>query len=139
MTDLERSHDELRAALVLAGKRIRKLSFGRRDDAVLRVLRRVLRDARTVTRVPATRLRIPLRLSRTAGEYAETASLEQCRSMCQGDPDLYAQSYRQRGRESRNHPCQPEQCATLFLGSLIECCDGLFEVRDSSPDRGICH
>ena len=46
MTDLERSHAELRAAVILAGKRIRRLSFGRRDDPVLKVLRRVLREAR---------------------------------------------------------------------------------------------
>jgi hypothetical protein len=40
MNGLERSHDELRAALILAGKRIRRLSVGRRDDPVLQVLRR---------------------------------------------------------------------------------------------------
>lgn len=31
MTDMERSHAELRAAVRLAGGRIRKLNFGRRD------------------------------------------------------------------------------------------------------------
>ena len=45
---LTRSHDELRAALILAGKRIRHLNFGRRDDPVLTVLRHVLRNARSV-------------------------------------------------------------------------------------------
>jgi hypothetical protein len=45
---LLRSHAELRGALILAGKRIRKLSFGRRDDQVLPTLRRVLREARAV-------------------------------------------------------------------------------------------
>jgi hypothetical protein len=35
MTDLERTNAELRAALILAGKRIVKLNFGRRDDRVL--------------------------------------------------------------------------------------------------------
>ena len=45
---LTRSHDELRAALILAGRRIRHLNFGRRDDPVLKVLRTVLRDARGV-------------------------------------------------------------------------------------------
>jgi hypothetical protein len=44
--DLFRSHAELRAALILAGKRIRKLNFGKRDDPVLLVLRRVLRESR---------------------------------------------------------------------------------------------
>jgi hypothetical protein len=35
---LELSHAELRAAVILAGKRIRKLNFGRFDDPVLKVL-----------------------------------------------------------------------------------------------------
>lgn len=61
MTELERSHDELRAALIVAGKHIRKLSFGRKDDPVLQVLRWVLRDARSVRKaVRSARLRIPL-------------------------------------------------------------------------------
>jgi hypothetical protein len=61
MTDLERSHDELRAALILAGKHIRKLSFGRKDDPVLQLLRRVLRDARAVRKAARpVRVRIPL-------------------------------------------------------------------------------
>jgi hypothetical protein len=46
--DLLRSHDELRAALIIAGKRIRKLQFGRKGDSVLVKLREVLRDARTI-------------------------------------------------------------------------------------------
>jgi hypothetical protein len=50
VTDLERSHAELRAALILAGKRIRKLNFGRSDDPVLQTLRRVLRGARIVAK-----------------------------------------------------------------------------------------
>ena len=45
-SDLLRSHDELRAALVVAGKEIRKLNFGRSDTPVLKLLRRVLREAR---------------------------------------------------------------------------------------------
>jgi hypothetical protein len=49
LTDLERSNAELRAAVRLVGKRIRKLQFGRRnDDPVLVKLREVLRDARRV-------------------------------------------------------------------------------------------
>jgi hypothetical protein len=43
MTDLERSHAELRAAVLLAGNEIRKLNFGRADSPVLAVLRRVPR------------------------------------------------------------------------------------------------
>jgi len=43
MTELERSHAELRAAVILAGKEIRKLNFGRADSPVLVVLRRVRR------------------------------------------------------------------------------------------------
>ena len=48
--DLLRSHDELRAALLLAGKEIRKLNFGRKDSDVLKMLRRVLREARVVAK-----------------------------------------------------------------------------------------
>lgn len=48
MTDLERSHAELRAAVILAGKRIVKLNFGKRDDPVLPILHSVLREAREV-------------------------------------------------------------------------------------------
>jgi len=33
------SHDERRGALILVGKRIRQLTFGRRNDPVLKVLR----------------------------------------------------------------------------------------------------
>ena len=50
VTELERSHAELRAALLLAGKRIRKLNFGRKDDPLFPILRRTLRDARLVAR-----------------------------------------------------------------------------------------
>ncbi|MGA2184300.1 MAG: hypothetical protein ABSH47_14855 [Bryobacteraceae bacterium] len=39
------SHDELRAALIVAGRKIRKLSFGRRNDPTLGELRDVLRRA----------------------------------------------------------------------------------------------
>jgi hypothetical protein len=46
MTDLERTNAELRAALIVAGKRIGNLNFGRRDDPVLAILRRVLRESR---------------------------------------------------------------------------------------------
>lgn len=60
MTDLERSHTELRAAVILAGKQIRKLSFGRRDDPVLPILRRVLREARVVARAHGIRGRARL-------------------------------------------------------------------------------
>jgi hypothetical protein len=50
MTDLERTNAELRAALVIAGKRIVQLNFGRRDDRVLPILRRVLRESRSGAR-----------------------------------------------------------------------------------------
>jgi hypothetical protein len=49
-SDLQRSHDDLRAALVVAGKEIRKLNFGKRDTPVLQLLRRVLREARAVAK-----------------------------------------------------------------------------------------
>ena len=60
---LLRSHDELRGALIIAGKRIRKLQFGRRnDDPVLVYLRNVLREARAVrSRYKAVRrMELPL-------------------------------------------------------------------------------
>jgi hypothetical protein len=43
-----RSHDELRAALRLAGAEIRKLNFGKKDTPLLNLLRRVLREGRAV-------------------------------------------------------------------------------------------
>jgi hypothetical protein len=48
MNDLERANAELRAALIIAGKGIVKLDFGRRDDQVLPILRRVLRESRQI-------------------------------------------------------------------------------------------
>ena len=41
---------ELRGALILAGRRIVKLNFGRRDDSVLAILRRCCRRLATVPR-----------------------------------------------------------------------------------------
>ena len=61
--ELVRSHDELRAALIIAGKRIRKLQFGRRnDDPVLVYLRSVLREARAIRGQYRAVRRIELRL-----------------------------------------------------------------------------
>jgi hypothetical protein len=62
MTELQRSHAELRAAVILAGKEIRKLNFGRADSPVLAILRRVLREARAVTRKEGITLRVRLDL-----------------------------------------------------------------------------
>ena len=45
-----RSHHELRAAVRLAGQKIARLNFGRRDDPVLEFLRRTLREARIVAK-----------------------------------------------------------------------------------------
>lgn len=45
MTDLERSDDELRAAIRLAGKRLKEYNRAR-DKPLLATLRRVLREAR---------------------------------------------------------------------------------------------
>jgi hypothetical protein len=47
-TDLFRSQGELRAALRVADKGIRKLNSGHSDTPVLKLLRRVLRDSRAV-------------------------------------------------------------------------------------------
>jgi len=49
LADLLLSHDLLRGALIIAGKRIRKLQFGRRnDDPVLLYLQNALREARVI-------------------------------------------------------------------------------------------
>jgi hypothetical protein len=60
MTALERSHRELRAAMIVAGREIRKLNFGRRDNPVLARLRAVLREARAVAKVEREKPRIKL-------------------------------------------------------------------------------
>jgi hypothetical protein len=49
--DLLRSHNELRAALIIAGKRIQQLQSGCKGDSVPVKLRDVLREARTVQRL----------------------------------------------------------------------------------------
>jgi hypothetical protein len=49
-SELLRSHDELRAALVVAGKEIRRLNFGRKDTPVLALLHQALQEARAVAR-----------------------------------------------------------------------------------------
>ena len=59
--DLLRSHDELRAALLMAGKEIRKLNFGRKDSDVLKMLRRVLREARAVAKLEREKRGLPTR------------------------------------------------------------------------------
>jgi hypothetical protein len=48
VTDLERSHRELRAAPIIAGREIRRLNFGKHDNAALNKLRATLRDARKI-------------------------------------------------------------------------------------------
>jgi hypothetical protein len=47
-TDLERSHDELRAAVILGGRQIRKWPYAKGSESVLNLLRKALRDARQV-------------------------------------------------------------------------------------------
>jgi hypothetical protein len=53
--DLLRNHAELRTALILAGREIRKLNFRRKNTPVLTKLREILRDARRVAKQPTTR------------------------------------------------------------------------------------
>jgi hypothetical protein len=60
VNDLELFHAELRAALMLAGKQIVKLSFGKKDDPLLPILRRVLREARAVAKRQGITVRIQL-------------------------------------------------------------------------------
>lgn len=45
MTDFERSHAKLRAVIRLAGIEIRKLNFGTAATPLLRLMRRILREA----------------------------------------------------------------------------------------------
>jgi hypothetical protein len=56
----ERSHAELRAARMLAGKQIVRLNFGKRDDPVLPILRRVRRDARAAAKRQGITVRVRL-------------------------------------------------------------------------------
>ena len=58
MTELQRSHTELRALVILAGKEIRKLNFGRANSPVLAILRRVLRESRAVARKEGITMRV---------------------------------------------------------------------------------
>jgi hypothetical protein len=50
IAELLASHDKLRAAIIIAGKEIRKLLFGKKDSPVLRQLRTVVRRSRVVGR-----------------------------------------------------------------------------------------
>lgn len=50
LSDLLASHSELRAALIFAGRRISRLTFGNRNDPALPMLRRTLREARKTAR-----------------------------------------------------------------------------------------
>jgi hypothetical protein len=60
MNELERSHAELRAAVILAGREIRKLNFGRKGNPVLSKLRAVLKDARVVAKAERGKPRVKL-------------------------------------------------------------------------------
>lgn len=55
-SDLLRSHDELRAALRVAGKEIEKLNFGKKDSPVLQLVRRVSREARAVAKTERAKM-----------------------------------------------------------------------------------
>jgi hypothetical protein len=48
--DLERCNAELRAAVMVAGREIKKLNFGKKNPPILVLLRRVLREARQVAK-----------------------------------------------------------------------------------------
>jgi hypothetical protein len=62
MTELQRSHAELLAAVTLAGKEIRKPNFGKAHSPVLGTLRRVLRDSRAVAQREGITTRVRLDL-----------------------------------------------------------------------------
>jgi len=63
VTDLERSHSELRAALIIAGRKIRRLNFGRRDNPVPNKMRDVIRDARQVAAQERRQARLRFKLT----------------------------------------------------------------------------
>lgn len=65
ISDLLRSHDELIAALIVAGKEIRKLQFGHKDSPVLCKLRAVLREARVVRKAIVNTRAAPKTLNAT--------------------------------------------------------------------------
>jgi hypothetical protein len=54
-SELLRSHDELRAILRLAGMELRKRSIGRKDSPLLQLMRRVLREARTIAKAEGSK------------------------------------------------------------------------------------
>ncbi len=62
MTDLERSHAESRAVLILAGKEIVTLNFGKKDTWLLRLMRRTLREARDVAKREGISGRVRIKL-----------------------------------------------------------------------------
>jgi hypothetical protein len=62
MTDLQRSHAELRAAVIIATKEICRLNSGSAVSPVLSKLRRVLRKSRTVAHDDRARVAMRIRL-----------------------------------------------------------------------------
>jgi hypothetical protein len=57
LTEFEQSHAELLAALIVAGKEIARLNFGRKDSPLLVKLRSVLRDARIAAKSERAKVR----------------------------------------------------------------------------------
>ena len=104
MTDLQRSHAELRAAVILAGKEIRKLKFGGADSPVLAVRRRVLRESRAVRKEGITmRVRVDFKTP------------EQSRRLAEWLPILSDIVPMRRGPRRQNRP--PSDCPTTLPGA----------------------
>jgi len=57
--ELELSNAELRTALILAGRELKKRAIGRRDSQLLKLLRRTLRNARQVAKRSAGASTLP--------------------------------------------------------------------------------
>lgn len=55
-SELLQSHEVLRAALLLAGREIKKLNFGRRNTPLLDLMRRVYKEAGTVAETERTKI-----------------------------------------------------------------------------------
>jgi hypothetical protein len=60
MNVTERSHAELRDALIVAGREIEKLQFGRRTSPVPEKLRSVLRASRIVVNAERRKVRLKI-------------------------------------------------------------------------------
>jgi hypothetical protein len=72
VTDLELSHSGLRAAVIIAGREIRRLNLGRCDNPVLIRMREVVRDARQVVAQERRQARFRFKLTVNSSRRSTT-------------------------------------------------------------------